>query len=244
MSLLQVQGLRKSFGGLVAVDDAEFTVEPGSITALIGPNGAGKTTAFNLISGVLPADKGRVTFDGSEITGWMPHRITRRGMSRTFQITRVLPELTVLENVALAAPVRGILNLARSAVRPDQAKRGAEALEFVGLTHLMHEKASSLSYGQRKLLEFAAVLMSEPRLVLLDEPAGGVNPALIDQLTGRIREMRERGMTFLLVEHNMELVMGLSDTVIVMAQGRVLTSGTPDEVQRDPRVVEAYLGGA
>ena len=243
MALLEVSGLRKSFGGVAAVDGASLSVEEGSITALIGPNGAGKTTAFNLISGVLPLDDGRVEFDGTDVTGWVPHRITRRGMSRTFQITRVLPELTVLENVALAVPVRGIVNLARRAVRPDHARRGAEALEFVGLARLMHEKASSLSYGQRRLLEFAAVLMSEPKLVLLDEPAGGVNPALIDQLAQRIQDMRARGLTFLLVEHNMELVMGLSDSVVVMAQGRVLTSGSPSQVQADPRVVEAYLGG-
>lgn len=244
MNLLEVKDLAKAFGGLKAVDDVSFTVAKGSITSLIGPNGAGKTTAFNLISGTLEADAGSARLDGTELIGLRPHRIARLGVSRTFQITRELGDLSVLENVVMYAQGSGLRSIFGSAVSGRERDRAMDLLAFVGIANLADERAKNLSYGQKKLMEFASTLMSEPRLILLDEPAGGVNPALLERIVERIREVNRGGVTFLLVEHNMDLVMDLSDSVVVMAHGQVLTQGTPAEVQADDAVLDAYLGNA
>lgn len=242
MALLEVQNLNKSFGGIKAVDDCTFNVEAGSITALIGPNGAGKTTAFNLITGLLKADSGTITFDGRPIDKLAPHQITRRGISRTFQITRDLQEMTVLENMVIQSQIHGFFDLFRDSIHGKERDRAMELLDFVGISRLANEKSKNLSYGQKKLLEFASVLMSEPRMIMLDEPAGGVNPTLLESIIERIQKLNAQGMTFLIVEHNMELVMNISDPVVVMAYGTVLAHGSPEIIQNDQRVLEAYLG--
>jgi len=244
MALLEIQNVTKRFGGLLAVDDCSFTVEEGSITALIGPNGAGKTTVFNLISGLLPLDAGQMIFDGGRIDSKPPHQITRKGLSRTFQISRDLMEMTVLENLVVHSPTEGFIDLLKGSILHKERERAMELLDFVGITHLAEEKAKSLSYGQKKLMEFAATLMTEPRLILLDEPAGGINPALLENIMERIITVNKQGVTFLIVEHNMDVVMNLCDPVIVMAYGTVLAEGTPDEIQSDKKVLEAYLGGS
>ena len=244
MALLEVSDLHKAFGGIRAVNGAAFSVAQGSVTSLIGPNGAGKTTAFNMINGVLPADRGSARLDGVELIGKRPHQVTKLGISRTFQVTRPLPALTVVENMALAAPAGGVRALLGSKVLEREREQALGLLEFVGIARLADSKAADLSYGQRKLLEFAAVMMSNPRLVLLDEPAGGVNPALLEEITSRIDTLRHEGITFRIVEHNMDLVMQLSDSVIVMAQGQVIVQDRPEVVQTDPRVLDAYLGVA
>jgi branched-chain amino acid transport system ATP-binding protein len=242
MDLLTVRGLSKSFGGLKAVDNCAFTVEEGKIVSLIGPNGAGKTTAFNVISGVLKPTGGEVHFRGKPIHGRPPHRITRLGLNRTFQISRVLDEMTVLENMAVHAHSTGLRRLLQRDISAEERRKAMDLLEFVGIARLAHERASGLSYGQKKLLDFASQLMGEPRMIMLDEPAGGVNPALLETIVERIRELNRQGITFLIVEHNMDLVMNISDKVIVMAYGKVLASGTPSEVQQSQAVLDAYLG--
>jgi neutral amino acid transport system ATP-binding protein len=244
MSLLQVRDLTKSFAGLVAVNRCAFSVEEGRITALIGPNGAGKSTTFDLISGLRRPDRGAVIFDGQDITGARPHRITKRGIGRTFQLTRDLSEMTVLENLIVQSPVRGLLDLLKRSVLQDEEDRAMELLEFVGIEHLSQEKAKKLSFGQKKLMELAAVLMVEPKLIMLDEPAGGVNPALLDHIAARIEQLNANGKAFFIVEHNMDLVMRLSHSVIVMAHGEILVQDTPNAVQMDETVLDAYLGTA
>lgn len=243
MPLLEVKGLVKDFGGLRAVDHCSFGVEQGTITALIGPNGAGKTTVFNLITGLLHPTAGHIWFEGQEITGLPPHRIKALGIGRTFQIPRELPDLTVLENVILHAPQQGISNLFRSGISPHEREQAMALLEFVGLAGMAGQKAGRLSYGQKKLLELAAILMGKPRLILLDEPAAGVNPAFLEIILERIVELNRAGITFFVIEHNMEVVMSFSHFVIVMANGRVLTQGEPYQVQRDPKTLQAFLGG-
>jgi len=244
MALLEVQELSKYFGGIRAVDRCSFNVEEGSITALIGPNGAGKTTVFNLISGLLKLDTGMILLNGKQIDGMQPHQITRRGIRRTFQITRELMQMTVLENMVVQSPTNGFMDLFKGSILRGERDRAMELLDFVGITHLVNEKAEKLSYGQKKLLEFAATLMKEPHLVLLDEPAGGINPALLEEIVDHIRLLNKQGITFLIVEHNMDLVMSLCDLVIVMAYGRVLAEGRPETIQNDKAVLEAYLGEA
>lgn len=240
--ILEVKHLNKSFGGLRAVNDCSFAVEQGAIAALIGPNGAGKTTAFNLISGVLTPDSGQVWFDGKRIDRLPPHQITRRGMSRTFQISRNLEDMTVLENLVVQAPINGLNGLFRKGISQQERERAEELLEFVGIAHLTYEETRNLSYGQKKLMDFAGLLMGEPKLILLDEPAGGVNPALLETIVERIESLNKQGITFLIVEHNMDLVMSISNPVIVMAYGSVLAQGTPEMIQSAPDVLEAYLG--
>ena len=243
MALLEINNLTKSFGGLMAVHNCTFSVEEGSITALIGPNGAGKTTVFNLISGILPIDSGRVIFNGERIEALPPHKITRKGLSRTFQISRDLMEMSVIENLVVHSPTQGLLDLLKGSILKQELDQAMELLDFVGITHLAHAKAKSLSYGQKKLMEFAATLMTEPRMILLDEPAGGINPALLENIMEKITEVNKRGVTFLIVEHNMDVVMNLCNPVVVMAYGEVLAQGTPEAVQNNPQVLEAYLGG-
>lgn len=240
--LLQVENLNKSFGGIRAVHNCSFTIESGSITALIGPNGAGKTTAFNLIGGVITSDSGRIVFDGHEIQNLPPHQVARRGISRTFQISRNLENMTVLENMVVSSIVPTWRGIFQKNILAPERERAMELLEFVGLDSLAHTQTGSLSYGQRKLLDFASALMSEPRLIMLDEPAGGVNPALLEEIMRYIKELNSQGVTFLIVEHNMDLVMNISDHVVVMAYGELLAEGSPQAIQENTAVLEAYLG--
>ena len=241
--MLAIHNINKSFGGLHAVKDCSFMAEQGQITALIGPNGAGKTPAFNIISGTLRPDSGEVHLEGKPITGLHPHKITRRGMSRTFQISRNFEDLTVLENLIAQSQYRGLRNLFRPAIAPSEEEKAMEMLEFLNISRLAREEARSLSYGQKKLMDLAALLMSNPRMILLDEPAGGVNPTLLATIVDHINELNKRGLTVLIVEHNMNLVMEISHKVVVMAYGTVIAEGDPHTIQDDPAVLEAYLGG-
>ncbi|MBE3590735.1 MAG: ABC transporter ATP-binding protein [Firmicutes bacterium] len=241
-AILRVERLTKRFGGVHAVRECSFEVRQGSITGLIGPNGSGKTTVFNLITGMIPADDGRVIFAGQPIERLPRWERAHRGLARTFQITRLFREMTVLENVVAPLSRFSWRALAQSAVSGPERRRAMELLDFVGLSQLAHRKAGELSYGQQKLVEFAQVLMQEPKLILLDEPAGGVNPAMIDRLAGLVRELNRRGTTFLVVEHNMPMVMSLCDPVIVLARGSKIAEGSPKEVQNNPAVLDAYLG--
>ncbi|MFC7202009.1 ABC transporter ATP-binding protein [Haloferax namakaokahaiae] len=250
---LKVDGLRKSFGGITAVDGASFEVEAGTLTGLIGPNGAGKSTTFNLITGMLKPDTGTVTFNGEDVTGLEPHQIANRGMVRTFQIARELSEMTVLENMMLAPKAqigeelwRSVVPGVRNEVREQEEElleRVWEVLDFFDIDHIAHEYAGNLSGGQRKLLEMARALLTDPDMLLLDEPFAGVNPTLEKKLLEHIHELREQGYTFLLVEHDMDLIMNNCEHVIVLHQGKVLTEGTPDDIRSNEDVIEAYLGG-
>jgi neutral amino acid transport system ATP-binding protein len=241
-ALLEVEGLTKRFGGVTAVDGCSFAVPAGRVTALVGPNGSGKTTAFNLITGYTRPDAGSIRFAGAPVRRPDPTRLARRGLTRTFQQARIFAELTPVQNMvaALQQPWRTVF---RRAVRARERARALELLEEFGLARIAHERAGDLSYGQKKLLEFATVLMGEPDLVLLDEPTAGVNPVLVEQIEQRIRDLNARGLTFLVVEHNMNLVMRLCNPVVVLDHGTKLAEGPPDEVRRDPRVLDAYLGG-
>jgi len=319
MALLEVRDLRKTFGGIVAVDSASFDVEAGTITGLIGPNGAGKTTTFNLISGFYEPDGGEIRFDGTDLqdimapsgeeqTVWAgaggitfgfggvvaglvsnlgtavtlgtgaagavlgagvyygqeyvrgevlreprrrPYQVSRAGLSRTFQITRELQGMSVLENLMLAPQRQRGENLLNTWFRPGDVRseesevreRAERMIELLELEHLRDELAGNLSGGQRKLLELGRVLMTDPEMILLDEPVAGVNPTLTRKLLERIRTLRDDGYTFCIVEHDMDVIMNLSDTIIVMSEGRKLMQGTPSEVRGDERVVDAYLGG-
>lgn len=242
MSLLEAKGVSKAFGGIRALEACSITVEQGSITGLIGPNGSGKTTLFNVMTGYEQVDAGQVLFEGRSITNVTPDKVFRLGVGRTFQLTRVFPRLTVLENMHVAAQrgnLRGLLSRWSSS---HEQQRALELLDFVGLTRLKNLPAGNLSYGQKKLLEFAYILIAEPQVILLDEPAGGINPTMINYLTERIRTLNQRGVTFLIVEHNMEFVMGLCNRIMVMHRGTKIAEGAPEEVRANPEVLEAYLG--
>ncbi|WP_339375287.1 ABC transporter ATP-binding protein [Stenomitos frigidus] len=250
LPLLAASGLIKSFGGLVAIDHASIEVAKGSITGLIGPNGAGKTTLFNLLSNFIHPDKGRVLFDGEPIHQLQSYQIAQRGMIRTFQVARVLSRLSVLENMLLATQHQTGENFwltwfkqkQITAEERQQREQAMTILESIGLAHMAHEYAGALSGGQRKLLEIGRALMSQPKLILLDEPAAGVNPTLIKQICDRILTWNREGLTFLIIEHNMDVIMSLCDRVWVLAEGRNLAVGTPTEIQTNAQVLEAYLG--
>ena len=239
--MLEVRNLTKRFGGVAAVNGCSFEVAEGTVTALIGPNGSGKTTAFNMITGYLPADSGEVAFAGRTVRRPDPTRLYRAGLTRTFQQARVFPGLTLIENLTVASvqPWRTFLRLG---VNAHNRERAHSLLEEFGLERLASRPAGVLSFGQRKLLEFATVLMGQPRLVLLDEPTAGVNPVMVEQIERHVRDLHERGLTFLIVEHDMHLVMRLCDPVIVLDRGATIKQGPPAEVQSDPAVLDAYLG--
>ncbi len=240
--MLEARAVSKAFGGIQALDTCSITVEQGKITGLIGPNGSGKTTLFNIITGYERVDTGAVTFNGTPITNAPPDKVFRLGIGRTFQLTRIFPRLTVLENMHVAAQrsdLRGLLSRWSSS---HEQRRALELLDFVGITALKDLPAGNLSYGQKKLLEFAFILIAEPKVILLDEPAGGVNPMMIRLLADRIHALNKQGVTFLVVEHNMEFVMGLCDSVTVLHRGTKIAEGTPEEVRSNPAVLEAYLG--
>ena len=244
MSLLEVQSVSKAFGGIQALSACSIVVEKGSITGLIGPNGSGKTTLFNVITGYEQVVSGQIRFDGKAITGQKPDQVFDLGIGRTFQLTRIFPRLTVLENMHVALPRKeGVWGLLKHWGPSPEQRQVLALLDFVGLTMQKDDPAGTLSYGQKKLLEFALVLVAEPQLILLDEPAGGVNPVLINEMASRIRTLnQQKGITFLIVEHNMEFVMGLCDTVNVLHRGTKIAGGTSDEVRKDPAVLDAYLG--
>ena len=249
-ALLTVEALSKNFGGHQAVDKVSFTLQAGAIGGLIGPNGAGKTTLFNCLTGFMQAASGRVMLDGVLLSGMPSSDVFAAGLARTFQIPRPFPEMSVLENVMVAP--RGQLgeefwaNWFRRARVAEQERETLEAarywLQFVGLSALEHQPARVLSGGQRKLLELARAMVSQPKIVLLDEPAAGVNPALLDQITDKVLSLNAKGITFLIIEHNMDLVASLCNPVMVMAQGQMLMQGPAESVLNDARVVEAYLG--
>ena len=249
--MLELHGVVKEFGGLRAVDDVSFTIARGTITGLIGPNGAGKTTLFNLLAGAYRPTAGEIRFDGERIDHLPHYRIFSRGLVRTFQIPRPFGEMSVLENMMLVPKNQmgeHFWNtwLRPSAVRAEERRnrdKARDILDFVGLTRLANEPARVLSGGQQKLLEIGRALMSDPKMLLLDEPGAGVNPTLLGEIAERIVALNQRGITFLIIEHNMDLVMNLCRPVVVLASGKLLMQGEPSEVQRDPRVLDAYLGG-
>jgi ABC-type branched-subunit amino acid transport system ATPase component len=248
---LKVRDLRKTFGGITAVDNVAFEIEKGSMTGLIGPNGAGKSSTFNCITGTYTPDSGVVEFNGEDITGLEPFEVADRGLVRTFQIARELSEMTVLENMMVAPMHQRGEALWRSVFARDDVnkqeteilERAWETLEFFDIEHLANEYAGNLSGGQRKLLELARALLTDPEMLLLDEPFAGVNPTLEERLLEHIHELRNEGYTFLIVEHDMDLIMQNCEQVIVMHQGRILTEGTPEDVRNNEDVIEAYLGG-
>ena len=242
MSLLQVDHLSKRFGGVVAVDDCSLSVPQGGISALIGPNGSGKTTIFNLITGFVASDGGSISFKSHSLRGLAPDEVYALGIGRTFQLARIFPRLTALENMLVPVRrggLRGLLSHGQQAQEKERAMAMLETMEIASVASL---PGGALSYGQRKLLELAAVMMAEPELVLLDEPAGGVNPALLERIADHIRTLNRRGVAFFLVEHNMSFVMNLCHEVVVLQQGRVIAKGKPREVRENPAVLDAYLG--
>ena len=250
--MLAIEHVVKAFGALRAVDDVSLQVREATITGLIGPNGAGKTTLFNTIAGALRPDAGRIRLGARRIDGLRPDQVFHCGLGRTFQIPRPLRSLSVLENLMLVPTGQSGERFwntwtRRGRIRREEAvhrDKAREVIDFMGLAHLAGEPAAVLSGGQQKLLELARVLMVDPSIILLDEPAAGVNPVLLETLVERILALHRRGVTFLLIEHNMDLVMRLCDPVVVMAQGRIVMQGSPQAVRADPRVIDAYLGEA
>ncbi len=250
MALLEIRGLVKRFLGVTAVDQVDLIVEPGELVSLIGPNGSGKTTLFNCVTGYLAADGGRVLFRGRDLTNVAPHRVARLGVARTFQQVSVFPRLSALENLLVFLQQHQEEHLLARLLRTPRLQRlEAEAVErarrlldLVGLTDKADAGAGSLSYGQRKLLAFAAALMPDPDLLLLDEPAAAVNPTMINQMKDHILALHRQGKTVLLVEHNMEVVMDISQRVVVLDHGQKIAEGSPEAIRRDSRVIEAYFG--
>lgn len=239
---LETRGLAKAFGGVKAVDGADVTFHHGKINALIGPNGSGKSTFFNCVTGMIKPDSGSVSFQGKDITGHAPHRIAAAGVGRSFQLCRVFPRMTLLDNLLVAVRPKGLGQFLGSSRREENVEKARELLRRVGIDHLENSEARDISYGQQKLLELAGVLMGDPETILLDEPAGGVNPSLIGRIGALVRELNAEGRTFIIVEHNMDMVMSLSDHIVVFDRGRPICEGAPEQVRTDPRVLEAYLG--
>jgi ABC-type branched-subunit amino acid transport system ATPase component len=250
MAFLEILGLVKRFLGVTAVDQVDLAVERGELVSLIGPNGSGKTTLFNCVTGYLPADGGRVLFGGHDLTNNAPHRVARLGVARTFQQVSVFPRLSALENLLVFLQQHQEEQLLARLLRTprlrqlerDAVERARRLLDLVGLADRADASAGTLSYGQRKLLAFAAALMPDPELLLLDEPAAAVNPTMINQMKGHILELHRQGKTVVLVEHNMDVVMDISQRVVVLDHGQKIAEGPPDAIRRDARVIEAYFG--
>ena len=247
--ILVIDDVKRAFGGLLAVNVDHLEIQRGTITALIGPNGAGKTTLFNVISGFDEPTTGEWHLNGKRLHGMQPYRIARSGMVRTFQLTKSLAKMTCLQNMMLAAPgqsgERFVPAFFKSSWRGKESAVEDQAMELLGrfnMAHMRDEYAATLSGGQRKLLEMARSLMTEPDIVLLDEPMAGVNPALVQSLLGHVEALRDDGMTIIFIEHDMDVIMGISDWIAVLAEGRVIAEGTPDQVGENPAVIDAYLG--
>jgi ABC-type branched-subunit amino acid transport system ATPase component len=239
---LETVELRKAFGGVTALDGATVSFQQGRVNALIGPNGSGKTTFFNCVTGMIRPDSGRTTYQGRDITRKAPHTIARTGIGRTFQLCRVFPRMTALDNVLAAVRPGGIGRALLGARHRAEVDRARGWLTRLGIEHLAGVEARNMSWGQQKLLELAGVLMAGPDTVLLDEPAGGVNPALLDRIGTLVRELNAEGRTFVIVEHNMDLVMSISDHIVVFDRGRPIAEGPPSVIRTDERVLGAYLG--
>ena len=242
--MLSIRNVTKRFSGIVAVNNCSFDVKDGEICSLIGPNGAGKSTLFNCISRVYKIDSGNIFLNNLRIDTLAAHRIASLGVGRSFQLTRVLDELSVTENLVLHTASGFNLSLLKSSITKDDELKAEEIMDFLGITHLRNSSMKELSYGQKKLLDLGSVLMADPQYILLDEPAAGVNPRLLDTILDRIKKLKKQGKTIVLVEHNMELVMGISDNVVVMAAGEIISNGTPKHVQSDQNVLEVYLSGS
>jgi ABC-type branched-subunit amino acid transport system ATPase component len=249
-ALLEITGLRRSFYGVAALNGIDLTVGASTITGLIGPNGAGKTTLFNCVSGLIPPQGGTIVFDGLDITGWRPDRVTRHGLVRTFQIARGFPRLSVMENLLLYGAdqpgeriLPAVLRLAAARRREEELRARARVVaDRLNLTRVLDNPASDLSGGQKKLLEIGRALMTDPKLILLDEPIAGINPTLAEEVGAHLRKLRDDGLSFLIIEHHMDMIARLCDPVIVLAEGRTLAAGSFAEIQANENVQEAYMG--